>query len=193
MERTRSRRVAGSGWRDGGSEPDRQALHDAPAPSEALPLSTPRRALRGVRLRARRAEAGGRGRHTRVSAEDRAPTRPRSCFVRLGRKQKASGRLHARTACALEQTTSRTAPVRQASGPLSRGVFFGCPRSPASDRVSWRNGPTAPALIWAGTALVRRDRACGRTDRARSALVAGRPCRGDQDGAFSGRSRASGS
>lgn len=158
------------------------------------PLSTPRRAIRGVRLRARRApKPVGVG--ATPGCQPKMERRPAcSCFVRQGRKQQASGRLHARTACALEQPTPRTAPVRQASGPLSRGVSFGCPRSPASDR--FRGGTVRRAR--AGLDLQRHckrhgDRACGRTDRARSALVAGRPGPGDQDGAFSGRSRASGS
>jgi hypothetical protein len=192
MEHTRGRQVAGSGWRDGGSEPDREALHDAAAALAALDAAA-RDSRREAASPARAPKPVGVA--ATPGCQPKMERRPaRSCFVRQGRKQQASGRLQARTAYALEQPTPRTAPVRQASGPLSRGVSFGCPRSPASDRVSWRNGPTgAPASIRDGTARGCRDRACGRTDRARSALVAGRPGPGDQDGAFSGRSRASGS
>lgn len=76
MKRARGRRVTGSGWRDGGSAPDREALHDAAAASEALAaLDATARGSRCAAASPARANAGGRGRHTRVSAEDGAPTR----------------------------------------------------------------------------------------------------------------------
>jgi hypothetical protein len=76
MKRTSDRRVAGSDWRDGGSEPDQEALHDAAAASETLAaLDAAARDARCEAASPARAGAGGRGRHTRVSAADGAPTR----------------------------------------------------------------------------------------------------------------------